>query len=611
VRYVLQNRPKTGFALVTVLLFSGIILMMVLALFLSVRERLFTSQTYRNQTAALYLAESGLWDAVAQLEVDPTWTAGFQDKSLPGVPGSYTITFNTSGAPFSPDESVNNNDGTADANYRGANFVPSGCASLVVIANVGGYERKLEALVRMGGGLYPATAPIMTSGRVDLRGSVNIDGRKSQSDPTRVDADVQSNKAEADPNIVVWDGNGAASIDGKVSVVAPNADAINLSGYNPVGGTENGAAKQPIPDVNILAKVQANRNAPAAMINSSGTTTLSPPSATADDLYQGGDLNIQGDLVLDGVNLYVVGELHVNGSITGSGSVFVTKGTTLQGDARIASATPETIALFSEGNVRLSGFNGTEYMDSLAANDPGIAADWSQLSDSIHDYQTYLDTPGSTIPAASNAKLNALAQEISGGTSPIIEPPTVAGRKNNVTQLLMDSLASQPDSTAKMRMTQKFQDLNMLFFSYMDGTSEESAALQALKGARIIRGGFDAAVDKFATLSAAEQDSVKSLMRGYIDTIDYNHLGAAFFQGVIFTHGSVYTDAEVTVQGAIAAFDDGSQEPTNINGEDVNPGDLILQPLTRVSYIEEFFKPKDATGGAGAAGVQLLLWMGR
>ena len=585
--------------------------MMVLALFLSVRGELFISQNYRNQTAALYLAETGLWDAVSQLEMDPTWTTGFDRKSVPGQEGSYTVTFNTTGAPFTDAESVNNHDGASDENFRGDGYVPTGCANIVVTANVGGSERQVEALVRIGGGIYPAEAPLMTSGRVDLRGGVSIDGRKSQGDPTRVDANVHSNKADEDADIIVWDENGTAHIDGKVSTVAPNANAINLGGLAPSGGTEVGAPRMNIPDVNILAKVGQNRNAPAANINPTGITTLSPASPSEADTYHGGDLNIQGDLVLDGVNLYVEGELHVNGSITGTGSVFVTGGTTLQGDARIASATPETIALFSEGNVRLSGFNGTEYMESLAASDPTLAAAWGQLGDSIRDYQTLLSEPGASISHSNLVKLNALAQEIGGAGNTNMAPVTVPGRQHNAARTLIEALQSQPDSTARNSMMEKFEDLDSLFYSYVDDTQIEAIALQNLAAGRITQGGFDAAIDNFNSLPPQQRHAIKNLMKGYVDSIDYNHLGAAYFQGMIFTHGSVYTDAEVTVQGAVAAFDNGSQDPTEINGEMVDPGDLVLQPSTRISYIEEFFKPKDATGGAGAAGVQLLLWMGR
>lgn len=91
-------------------------------------------------------------------------------------------------------------------------------------------------------------------------------------------------------------------------------------------------------------------------------TTLRPPGASQNALYHSGDLTIQGDLVLEGVKLYVAGS------------------STLQGDARIASATPDTIALFSQGNVKLSGFSGTEYMEALAAQDTVIAQAWNQLS---------------------------------------------------------------------------------------------------------------------------------------------------------------------------------------------------------------------------------------
>lgn len=591
-------------------LFSGIILMMVLALFLSVRGELFLSQAYRNQTAALYLAESALWEAVAQLEADPTWTAGFQEQRAPDGNGTYTIAFNTSGSGFKDNQSVNNSDGTSSDNFRGANYVPKGCASLIATANVGGYERQVEALVRVGGGVYPAEAPLMSSGRISLRGSVAIDGRKAQADPERVDADVHSNMAESIPDIINWDGVGDATINGKVSTVASNQSAISVADGVASNGKETGSARMPIPDVSIVAKVEGRRGAPRAVLTS-GVTTLRPPSASANDLYHGGDMSVQGDLVLDGVNLYVEGDLHINGSITGSGSVFVTGGSTLQGDARIASATPDTVSLFSEGNVKLSGFNGTEYMESLGANNASIAADWNQLSDSIRDYQEALDTPGAALSDPAQTQLNALAQEISGTASSNLEPPTIAGRRNNVTQRLINSLSGLPDSSAKARMTQKFEDLNALFFSYTDGTAIEAQALQDLAAGRITRGGFDAAVDRFNSLNGGQKLAIKNLMKGYVNSIDYDRLGSAYFQGMLFTHGSVYTDSEVTVQGAVAAFDNGSQEPTDINGEQVNPGDMVLQPLTRISYIEEFFKPKDASGGVGAAGAQILLWMGR
>lgn len=594
----------------TVLLFCSILMMMVLALFLSVRGELFVSQAYRNQTSALYLAETGLWEAVAQLEVDPTWTDGFKNRSKPGMDGTYSITFNKTGAPFSSLESVNNQDGTMDANYRGSGFVPAGCVSLVVSANVGGQQRDLEALVRVGGGLYPAQAPVMTSGRVDLRGDVMIDGRKGQADPTRVDANVHSNKADPEPDIVVWDGNGLATIDGKVSTVAPNADAIALGSCAPAQGVAPGSAAQSIPDVDILSKIGANRGAPAAIVAPLGTTTLRPLGASQNALYHSGDLTVQGDLVLEGVKLYVDGKLHVNGSITGAGSLYVAGSSTLQGDARIASATPDTIALFSHGNVKLSGFSGTEYMEALAAQDTVIAQAWNQLSLSLEEYQEHLNSGGDGL-LPGQSRLNSLAQEIGGQTAGSALSPLPPGRQYNVTGILINRLQAQPNSTAKMRMDQKFEDLNELFFSYTNGSHEELTALANLRNGRIVKGAFDGAVDNFASMTGPERAEVKKLMQGYINSIDYDHLGASYFQGVIFTHGSIYTDSEVTVQGAISAFDNGSQQPTDINGERVNPGDLILQPLTRISYIEEFFKPKDDGGGVGPGGAKVLLWMGR
>ncbi|MCA9796866.1 MAG: hypothetical protein KC910_33885, partial [Candidatus Eremiobacteraeota bacterium] len=142
---------------------------MVGALFLAVRGELFLSQHHRDEVAALYLAQAGIIDAVTELENDPDWVAGFNKKSLAGSVGTYTLTFNTGGAPFTELESVNNSDGSKPDNYQGANKVPAGCASLVVTANVGMASRTVEAIVRVNNGDYMALYPIHSGGRVVMR----------------------------------------------------------------------------------------------------------------------------------------------------------------------------------------------------------------------------------------------------------------------------------------------------------------------------------------------------------------------------------------------------------------------------------------------------------
>lgn len=597
-RIPIRSARDRGLALVTVLLFTVVLFMMVLALFRAVQGDLLVSQNFRDQNGATFLAEAGVMAAVAELEADPTWTQGFQNKSIPGVPGTYTVTFNTSGTGFSPLHSVNNSDGSTGTNYRGDGMVPAGYASIICTARVGTQSRTLEALVHLGGGLYGADSALVSSGRISMRGDITVDGRVAIGDATRVPGDVQSDLNDSGDNLITYDGTGVASFDGKVASVGSAATAIDLQGVSPTDGIQTGASAKNAPDVNILGKISSNSGAPAVVVGATGTTTLSPING-ASKLYHNGDLVISdGDLVLNGVELYVNGNVDITGSITGDGTLYVGGKTTFQGDARILAATPDKVGLFSEGDVKLTGFDGTAYMDELAAGGKIDASAWQQLGDSIEDYYLQLSAP--TAPVfAQGSFIDRLSQEISIDSG---LPVTAAGRQHDVTRKLLTQLGSLPNSHQKRQMTKKLTEIRNIFFSHTNGDPEENAALANLAQGRLVAGAFDAAIDN-------GQIQFLPYMKSYVENIDYNHLGSAYFQGLVFTHGSFYADSEVTILGALVAKDNGSQQPSEVNGEELNPGDVVLATDTRLRYIEEFFKPAD--GEAGSNGAKVALWVGR
>lgn len=566
---------------------------MVGALFLAVRGELFLSQHHRDEVAALYLAQAGIVEAVTELENDDAWVTGFTNKSLAGVPGTYTLTFNTTGAPFTEFESVNNSDGMNPDNYQGANKVPAGCASLVVTAEVGMARRTVEAIVRVNNGEYLARYPIHSGGRVVMRGDVLVNGIKSQSDPTAVPGDIRSTLSTNVNDIIYWDnggGTGTADITGTVGTTSNAAGAVNLSGYTPDGGVEIGTPQPPVRDVNILAKIAAKTGAATPTINTSGTTLLSGGG----DYYYSGDLTINGDLKLQGVQLYVDGALTVNGSITGDGAVYVGGDTKFMGDARVTASSPDKIALFSQGNVELEGFDGTAYMNSITG-DSTLTAAWNQLGNSIHDFQTEL---GSSPSLGVGSTLDMIRSEISNAGS---THGTTNGRTPNAAGTLVSRLNAQPQSSARDAMITKFQELEDLFYAHSNGSSAEIAALNALANNNLITGSFDAAIDN------GRYDLV-NLMLAYAQAIDYTSLGTSYFQGLVFTHGSLYAHHEVTILGAVVAKDDGTQSSVTIGSDTVDPGDLFLTNGTRVTYVEDFFT--DDSGSGGAAG-GVLLWMGR
>ncbi|MCA9792600.1 MAG: polymer-forming cytoskeletal protein, partial [Candidatus Eremiobacteraeota bacterium] len=384
----------------------------------------------------------------------------------------------------------------------------------------------------------------------------------------------------------------SADITGKVSSSGTDANAVNLGTYSPLKGTETSAATRSMPDVDILGRIAAKTSAPAPTI-SAGTTTLTG----GPDLYYPGDLTINGDLKLQGVKLYVDGKLTVNGSITGEGSLYVAGETNFQGDARVSASSPDKVALFSNGSVTLTGFDGTAYMNSITG-DATLTSAWNQLGASMNDFKTEL--AGSPVLAQAG-NLDLMRAEI-GGLSPGTPPPVRPGRMRDAAGVLVTRLAAQPPSSARDKMMAKLGELSDLFKSYTNGSPQELNALANLAANRLVDGAFDAAIDN------GRYDLV-DLMLAYSDAIDYNSLGTSYFQGLVFTHGGMYASNEVTVRGAVVALDNGSQGPMTVGTDTINPGDIYLTTGTRLTYVEDFFKPDNGTGGGSGAGV--LLWMGR
>ncbi len=587
-----------GIALITVLLFASVLAMMVLGLFQTLRGELFLSQAHRDEASAMYVAEAGLIDAMAELSNNPGWIDGFDHKPFPGVNGTYTITFNTGTGPFNEDDSINNDDGTHNENYRSATAVPAGCCSLVVIGKVGRSVRKVEALVRVSGGTYRTPAPIVSSGRVVMRGDVSVNGITSQSDPTPVDGDIHSNLNTADDDLVFWDNQGGlatANITGEVSSSGSSSQAVNLNGYTPLGGISNNAAQQSVPNVNILGQISSHSSAPNPTIPGSGTATL---SGGPDYYYSppGGTLTFQGDLVLNGVNLYVDGDLVVNGSITGDGSVYVVGSPSFQGDARISTATPDKVALFSHGDVDLIGFDGTAYMNSITG-DAQFTAAWTQFQSSLNDFQTAL---AGSPTLGQDSFIDRARAEIA--ITPGAGAYNTNGGMGNTTGEMVNRLLLQPQSSNRDFMIDKMNSIRDVFISHGNGSAAEINALNNLANDILVAGAFDAVIDH-------NRYDLLNLVRSYSNQIELDRLGASYFQGLVFTHGSLNAVNEVTVVGAVVAYDDGSQVPRTVGSDTLNPGDLFLNNDVRVTYVEDFFT--DNGNGITGPGGGLLLWMGR
>ncbi len=136
----------------------------------------FKTRQHLERTGSLFAVEAGFGDAFNELEKNAAWTGGFVKKPLTEAPGSYTVIFNTTGDPYQAFESVNNleNDAAADS-YLGPGTVPPRSALLVILGEYQGFGRSVTAIVSRG-----APAPVfpgfVASGKIYLRGNVNVDG---------------------------------------------------------------------------------------------------------------------------------------------------------------------------------------------------------------------------------------------------------------------------------------------------------------------------------------------------------------------------------------------------------------------------------------------------
>jgi hypothetical protein len=629
------NKRRRGFALVITLLFLSLLVVMVSALFLTVRGKMFQSQTYHDQVAALYLAELALADAMVELEADPRWTAGFSGKTSPGSPGRYSLSFNTRDTGFGPNDSINNVAGKSPHSHRGEGTVPRGHCLLIVTAEVGNSFRTLEALVQLGGGfLEELDKPLSIDGKALLRGYVTIEGVKSLSDPQPVPAGIHSNLDTAAPDLVVVD-SVAPLITGQVSSSSSDPSAINLGGYVPVGGTTTAAPKIPVENIPIIAIVNSHLGGtpvpwPASPGPPPGYTVLPPILGTVQlthqagpDYSHSGNLSITGDLVLSGASLYVSGDLNVNGSISGDGAVWVAGETSLFGTARVTSSTPDRVALYSHGGVTLRGFDGSQALQTYAAAVPSIATSWHTVRTGLADYPAELsqvagvedlgpesplfDAPVNTPPPYPSRV--DLGSGFGGALSP---QKGAAGNLSTSSALRHFSgspgqalLLSQAPSSARDFLARRFFDLYSYNYGMADGTADELVAKAEAQAGRLGFGGVDAINDNYLI------DRVP-LIASMVAGTDFDHPGQAVFQGQVYTHGYFVATNEVAVIGAVVTCLDPANptSPTVVGGRTVQAGDVLLEGGSRLLYVEEFFKPR-RVAAAGDRGAQVVWWDAR
>ena len=617
------HRKIRGIALISTFLFVGLLFMMAAAMVVTSRSRVFAGVSQHHQAQAFYLAESGLVRSMVALENDLDWP-GVTDATIEGMPGTYTVTFGNDKY-----GSVNNiGIATTADGYRGPDSVPRNSAVLVVQANVSGQQYVLEALVDGRGSVGYMSDAILAAGRVRTHGDLHIDGISGLEDNTPVDGSIQSNLAESS-DLVTWDGNGTALITGQVGISGSSASAIDMPGADIQGGPELNTVHN-VPSYDVEAEVDGNSGHAAPSIDDGGTLTGGKYSTS-------GDQTVNGDLILeDGAEIYIGGDLTVTGSIKGNGTVWVKGNTTFRGDSSVTTNDDFSVSLYSEGNVKLTGFDGTEFLANIDDETRHLLR---YTEHAVSEAQSIVEASGTTIPPPpadwnnpGDNMLNRLHELNSGMGIHVDGNGDVTDYWEEEDELitnamgqLHDKLTDLPDGETKAFLQQRLDNLKRVFTSADDfdgapsGYDLEQVVIDNFDATGETAGFIDAVLDN---QDQAHWNAAANMIR----SVSYDKPGAAYFQGAIYTKGFFYADNEINVLGAIMVdgsvgtgeetftrrvFDPATMrlvdDPTPIT---LGSGDVYLGQRTRVTYVEEFFTD-DSSDSSGPQNLATMHWMGR
>ncbi len=555
---------------------SSILLVVLAMLALAVLAKAFLAVTHGRAYGARaehqrlqlqYLCEAGLAQTRDALARDPAWQEGLPATRLDG--GSYRVTL------------VNNLDGAEPADGpRGPQTVPPHAADVIVTAELDGAERSYEGILTRSLPELPPYAVAATD-RVTMRGAVSVEGVLGTGEqPTP--AGIHSNSSASGP-IVTWrpnEGGQRATVTGKISTVSSAPEAIDFGsdpGAVSVNSFQRGAPYQQLPFVDIPGELARHMD-------------HAPPTGTLTDKQytQRGDLSLDGDLSLNGTALYVEGNLRVNGTIRGTGSVYVGGTTTFQGDSRLA-ASESGVALYSQGDVELRGFDGTEFLEGL-----GQDAALQELQ-RCFEVVAEVSVAAQKLPEVCPDESLALYEQLSTALGELQSSDALNVMRSSLETLpagdTRDFVARRleglrpfiyPDPQVEARVSSLWDDFNRVWLPPgLDpsrwGTREHREALGVARYEALL------AHDPMRILSTLELGGSRSnnvrgvytdrqnrwqrqllqvLSRVLLRRANPHRLGTSYFQGLMHSHGTIHASHEVDVLGMLWArevlLDDGT-----------------------------------------------------
>lgn len=546
---------KKGIVAVSTLWISIVLLILIVALLGALRTEHGHVLRFNQNSEALYIAEAGFAAATLEMSRDNTWSPTDPiEYVFPTGGGKYRIAFDSDGV-VGPDESVNNlAKSHAVDGPRGVGTVPPHMTDLVVVVELRGRKIRYEALISRGFSA-PVTVPLLASGNIAMEGDLTISGVESLVKPVSVPAGVHSNKREDEAGIITWKKTGGAQafVSGEVSTSSTNTGSISASaGFNALD-VESGRPPMRFPIIDVETAVRNQDELKVLVPASPGNQTV---VAGQDQRFSGGKIN--GDLVLQGVNLYVQGDLEVNGSITGSGSIYVDGNTTFKGSTELKMVEDKALALFSRGHVKLEGFDGTQFLDSLATSSTDFNS-WNEAAKDAHadikaivsDITTYGTTWGNA--GTTNNDLNDLRAILGGGAVPPPPPPDPPDPSlPPIPDPIEDALGEMashietnyPAHESTKFLVERLRTVRQLYAPKPGAASANSILNNFKNGNKNYTGLLD-------VLNRGNFESQADLANRGVGFHNFDKLGTAYFQGVIYTNGALYAANEVQIVGAL------------------------------------------------------------
>lgn len=618
---------------------TGVFVMFVTALIANARGGSVFSQDFHAKRAAYYSAETGLAILQQRLADLPSYDATVNSESTPFDNGSFSYRFNATNC-------INNLEGS-DPIPGPYGAVPAGSCYVKVTGQALGHSETIECMLGRKDSDFIAAAAV-ASGKIFLDGNVVVKGRHSNGLMTQTSADIISNYNRATwtgsrPIHYIQESGETAVIDGVVRSASPSDQAISADLAAAAHRSVTNQNPVPLENIDITSIVSARRG------------LSRPPSGSAvlnQSYYEGGNYSVPGDLVLDDGELYVAGNLTVIGSIKGRGSVYVDGDTVFSGDS-VVSSKEDGIALYSNGNVSLTGFNGSQYMDALtsARTNPSTqdyVAQWRQTRDDLarlsadirptNEAKFRVNSSNSNDFWGSDVGLLLLFMSNNADESVASHPYIPNNPQENSLFNLGNLVARETDSPSQRFMLEKFQLLRghrhytgyqgssrnldgVLGITYSSDTATETAKIKDfvyrdelseglinkmvwIKTSRLEGGSH------YTDVTNEELDAGLTKASNWLSNFELDKMGTSYFQGAIYCRGALYADQEVTIVGSVAVVADPDDEnpPHDLNpvsGVNLQPGDLYLGNGTNITFVSDI-----APGsGENEARVGISYWL--